>query len=266
MNDLANKVIVIVGGNGNLGSRTYKSFMKNSSKVVIIDSYLNRINDIIKTNQEYKENTLLIDADISNEDEIKKSLAQIIDKWSCLDVLINFSHYKGNPNSLDPKSNFFSSLESYPLDEWKKTLDVNLTGLFITTKIFGAQMIKQKSGNIINTSSTYGIVSPRNDIYGDSGINSPVGYATTKSAIINFTKYVATHWSKHNIRANILSPGGISDPNQSEEFVKEYIRNTPLGRMSDVDDYQKAIMFLASNDSSYMTGSNLIIDGGWTAW
>ena len=142
----------------------------------------------------------------------------------------------------------------------------NLNGLFKTTKIFGGQMIKQKGGVIINTSSTYGIVSPREDIYGKSGINSPVGYSTTKSAIINFTRYVATHWSKYNIRANTISPGGISDPNQSKEFVKLYKKNTPLSRMSSADDYQSALIFLASEDSSYMTGSNLVIDGGWTAW
>ena len=266
MNNLENKVVIIIGGNGNLGSKTYETFMQQSSNVFIIDCFFNRIEDFIKDNPKYKKNTLCINADITKENQIKKALERIIKKFSSVDVLINFSHYKGNAKSLDPKSNFFSPLENYPLDEWKKTLDVNLNGLFITTKIFGGQMIKQKSGVIINTSSTYGIVSPREDIYGKSGINSPVGYSTTKSAIINFTRYVATHWSKYNIRANTISPGGISDPNQSKEFVKLYKKNTPLSRMSSADDYQSALIFLASENSSYMTGSNLVIDGGWTAW
>jgi len=195
-----------------------------------------------------------------------KKVLKVLKKWKKVDVLVNFTHYKGNSNSLEPGANFFSPLEDYPFEEWKKTLDVNLNGLFLVTQIFGKQMIKQNYGVIINTASTYGMVSPRKDIYGDSGINSPVGYATTKSAIINFTRYVATHWAKYGIRANVISPGGIGNDNQSKSFKKLYKKNTPLNRMASDKDFNGALVFLASDESSYMTGSNLVIDGGWTAW
>ena len=114
-------------------------------------------------------------------------------------------------------------------------------------------------------SSTYGIVSPNKNIYGDSGINSPVAYATSKSAIIQLSKYLATHLAEKNIRVNTLSPGGVFN-NQSSEFIKNYEKLTPLGRMATVRDYDGPIVFLLSDSSSYMTGSNLVVDGGWTAW
>ena len=126
--------------------------------------------------------------------------------------------------------------------------------------------MRQRKGNIINVSSTYGIVSPNKKIYGKSGINNPIGYSTTKGAIINFTKYIATHYSDYNIRANVISPGGVKNKMQSNEFVKNYSQNTPLKRLAKPWEYNEAFLFLASDASSYMTGSNLIVDGGWTAW
>ncbi len=124
---------------------------------------------------------------------------------------------------------------------------------------------KNKGGVIVNISSTYGNVSANKSIYGDSGINSPVAYGTSKAALINFTRYLATHLADQNIRANCLSPGGVFN-NQSEEFISNYTRLTPLGRMAEAEDYQGAILFLMSDASRYMTGANLIVDGGWTAW
>ncbi len=120
-------------------------------------------------------------------------------------------------------------------------------------------------GVIINISSTYGNVSANKNIYGTSGINSPVAYGTSKAALINLTRYMATHLADKNIRVNCLSPGGVFN-NQSEEFLKNYTALTPLKRMAKAEDYQGAILFLMSESSSYMTGANLIVDGGWTAW
>ena len=126
-------------------------------------------------------------------------------------------------------------------------------------------MKKQKNGVIINIASTYGIVAADQRIYGKSGQNSAVYYAATKSAIINFTRYLASYWRGTGIRVNTLSPGGVEN-NQGIEFIKNYSYKTMLGRMAKKNEYVGAILFLASNASSYMTGSNLVVDGGWTAW
>ncbi|MCG8326135.1 MAG: SDR family oxidoreductase, partial [Chitinophagales bacterium] len=120
-------------------------------------------------------------------------------------------------------------------------------------------------GVIVNISSTYGNVSANKNIYGNSGINSPVAYGTSKAALINFTRYLATHLADQHIRANCLSPGGVFN-HQSEEFIQNYTQLTPLGRMAEAYDYQGAILFLMSDASAYMTGGNLNVDGGWTAW
>jgi NAD(P)-dependent dehydrogenase (short-subunit alcohol dehydrogenase family) len=142
--------------------------------------------------------------------------------------------------------------------------DVNLKGSFLMAQAAIPLMKKAGGGVIVNISSTYGNVSANKSIYGNSGINSPVAYATSKAALINLSRYIATHFAEAGIRCNTLSPGGVFN-NQSEDFLKNYTALTPLGRMAAAEDYQAAIVFLMSPGSSYMTGANLIVDGGWTA-
>ena len=143
--------------------------------------------------------------------------------------------------------------------------DVNLKGAFLMCQASIPYFKKNKSGVIVNVSSTYGNISPNKNIYGDTGINSPIAYASSKSAIINLTRYIATHLAEYGIRANVLSPGGVLN-DQKESFIKKYNELTPLSRMASAEDYQGAILFLMSDASSYMTGANLIVDGGWTEY
>ena len=138
--------------------------------------------------------------------------------------------------------------------------------MFFLTKHFLNLLIKSKKSVILNTSSTYGKVSPNMNIYGNSGIHAPIGYTTTKSAIIGFTKYVATHYAKKGLRANVLVPGGVENINQTKKFKKNYSNLTPMGRMAKGHEYKESVLFLVSDDSSYMTGSELTVDGGWTSW
>ena len=254
--NIENKNIIICGGSGQLGISLIKFLLQEKSNIINLDVFKIKID-----NPNYK----FFKLDVTNEDNVLKVLNKINKKYKKIDILINLFHFKGD-RKLKPFDNFFNEFHNYHLKIWKKTLDVNLNGLFIICKHVLKNMLKHKKGIIVNTSSTYGINSPIKSIYGKSGINSPIGYATTKAAIINFTKYIATHYADKNIRANVLSPGGIYNKNQTNYFKKEYNKRTPMNRMANVDEFNESVLYLISDASRYVTGSNLVVDGGWTAW
>lgn len=268
--DLTGKNAAIFGGAGQIGTFSSEIILKAGGSVIIYDiqseeDFLSKSSDLILKAFESK-HLYYRQIDITDERQVRDASASLKQTLNTLDIIINHAHFKGDPKTLKPHSPFFASVEDYPFEVWNETMATNLNGLFLVTKLFGSLMVSQKSGVIINTSSTYGCVSPREEIYSDSGINSPISYATSKSAILNFSRYLATHWAKHNIRVNTISPGGVENINQSEEFKTNYSRNTPLGRLAKPDEYQGTILYLASSASSYVTGANILADGGWTAW
>ena len=181
-----NKKIVIIGSEGKVGN-FFKKYLSKKNKIYSIDNLNKKQKNYFK-------------CDITKEIEVQNLIKYFFNKKIKIDCVINFAHYKG-PVNLTPGAKFFNDITNYPIDEWEKTLKVNLTGLFLITKYFSKIFIKQGYGNFIFTSSTYGLQSPNPSIYGDSGINSPIGYATTKSAIINFTKYIAVHLAKKKIKS-----------------------------------------------------------------
>jgi len=254
--NIKNKNIIICGGSGQLGKSLINFLLDQNSNIINLDVFKHEIK-----NSNYKYFKL----DVTKEKKVIEVLKKISKSYKKIDILINIFHYKGNRN-LKPFNSFFNEFHNYPLKTWKKTIDVNLNGLFIICKHVLKNMLKNKNGIILNTSSTYGINSPVKSIYGNSGINNPIGYATTKAAIINFTKYIATHYADKNIRANTLSPGGINNKNQSKSFKKQYNIRTPMGRMADVDEFNESVLYLISDASRYVTGTNLVVDGGWSAW
>jgi len=255
---LKNKKIIVIGGSGQLGFKTCQMLLSAGANVINID--------IFEKKKIRNKNYSFFMCDITDELEVESCKNQIKKKFTSINVLINHSHYKGDPKNLKPFHGFFSRVEKYSTDIWKKTLDVNLNGLFFTTRSFLPLLLKNKSSVILNTSSTYGKISPNKSIYGNSGINSPIGYATTKSAVIGFTKYLACHYADKELRANILVPGGISNKKQKKKFVKNYSKLTPLGKMSQTSDYMETVLFMISDASSYMTGAEIVVDGGFTAW
>jgi NAD(P)-dependent dehydrogenase (short-subunit alcohol dehydrogenase family) len=162
-----------------------------------------------------------------------------------------------------------SKFENYPLELWRKVLDVNVTGSYLTCQIVGAEMARRGQGSIINVASTYGVTAPDQSIYvkpdGERLLFKSAAYPVTKAAVIQLTKFVASYWGAQGVRANTLSPGGVEN-GQEQWFIDNYSKKTPSNRMAKPTDYHGAIVFLASDDSSYMNGANLVVDGGWTAW
>ncbi len=184
-----------------------------------------------------------------------------------MDVLVNNAAINDKVESRESTDPI--PFEEFPLHQWKSAIDVNLTGTFLCCQIFGAEMAKHRRGSIINVASTYGIVGPDQRIYRDNQgqqrlFKSPA-YSATKAAIIGLTKYLAAYWGPTGLRVNALSPGGVKTT-QDSQFITNYSERTPLGRMANPEDFRGAIVYLASDSSSYLTGTNLVVDGGWTAW
>ncbi len=258
--DLNNRTIIITGAAGNLGSQYAEGLSQAGANIVLADIDLKTCKKIgTKIEKNYSVETLSVKLDLNDKSSIKSMVSKTAKKFSKIDVLINNAAYQGTPKTRKLK------FEEFPLTEWNKAVSVNLTGIFLTCQEVGKIMKKQKNGNIINISSTYGLVAPDQRIYGTSGQNAAAFYSATKAAITNLTRYLASYWSRTGIRVNTLSPGGV-ERSQGSNFIKKYSEKTMLGRMAKNSEYVGAIIFLSSDASSYMTGSNLIIDGGWTAW
>jgi NAD(P)-dependent dehydrogenase (short-subunit alcohol dehydrogenase family) len=254
---LDGKVAVVSGGAGLIGVTLCEILAEAGACVVMVDSNRELADtEAARVTGKFGGPVVARYTDITSEGEVRRLKDEVYGEFGRCDILINAAHYKGGA--------FFSSLEDYPLEIWKRVLDVNLTGTFLMCREFGGRMYRGDGGVIVNFSSTYGLVSPDPRIYGESGINSPVSYAATKAGIINLTRYVAVHW-RPKVRANVIAPGGV-ESGQASEFIRNYCDRTPLERMAGSDEYQGAILFLCSEASSYMTGSVLTVDGGWTAW
>ena len=216
--------------------------------------------------KKYKNKISAYTLDISNQTEVNKTSKKIMKDFKKIDGLINNAAYTSK-GAKEKSDNAFGSFENFPIDIWQKSLDINLSGVFFCSQTFGKIMAKQGKGVIVNIASTYGLVGADQRIYGKSGLNLPISYAATKGAIVNFTRYLAAYWHGKNIRVNTLSPGGVMDKTyQEKSFIKKYSDKTILGRMANKDEYNGAMLFLISDASSYMTGANLVVDGGWTSW
>jgi NAD(P)-dependent dehydrogenase (short-subunit alcohol dehydrogenase family) len=258
--NLKGKTIIITGSAGRLGSRYSEILSEAGANMILIDINTKKNNLLEKhLRKKFKTDPLAINMDITDPVQIKKMKNTVLKKYKKIYGLIN----NANPYVTQHDLKF----QNFPLDIWQKYVDVDLIATFLLCREFGTLMAKQKEGVIVNISSIYGIVGPDQRIYGNSKLNSQIPYSAVKGGIINMTKYLAAYWHNKNVRVNTLTPGGVEDKKyQSKEFIKKYSEKTMLGRMAKNDDYSGSILFLMSNASSYMTGANLIVDGGWTAW
>lgn len=263
MFDVSNEVVIITGSSGQLGYEYSKLFLSLGADVIGIDIKDPAKNLAIeKNNKNYR----FIKGDITNKKQLISMLDEIKINFGQPSVLINNAAIDSPPGSSAIENGPF---ENFPEESWDKVLDVNLKGTFLTCQIFGSEMAKIGKGSIINISSIYGLVSPDQSIYEYKRKNGedfykPVAYSASKSGVLNLTRYLSSYWAKKNVRVNSLTIAGVFN-NQDPIFLNEYTSRIPIGRMANSDEYNGALVFLASSASSYMTGSNLIIDGGWTS-
>jgi len=262
---LKEKVAVVTGALGLIGKHHCHALADAGASVVVCDLSESECANFASSLSVL---SLGISADITNKKSVKDLRNKIISNYGKIDILVNNAAI--NDKFEDPLAALEESkFENYPVEMFRKSLDVNVTGMFLCSQVIGTEMANRGYGSIINVASTYGIVAPDQSIYknekGEQTFYKSAAYPVTKGAVISFTRFLAAYWGNKGVRVNTLSPGGVRD-NQEEFFVKNYSAKTPLGRMAHPTDYKGALVFLASNASSYMTGANLIVDGGWTAW
>ncbi|HVC25838.1 MAG TPA: SDR family oxidoreductase [Acidimicrobiales bacterium] len=269
--DLGGKVVLLTGARGQIGSEAADAFAAHGAFVVVTD-----IGDAARLEDQARDlrarhagaRAIGVELDVTSADSVAAAFAVVAEEFGRVDVLVNNAaidaKFDASVGAIEP-----ARFESYPLELWERSVAVNLTGLMRVTQAALQVMLPQGSGNIVNVGSSYGVVSPNQALYETDRVHErrykPVDYVGTKSAIANLTRYWATLYAREGIRCNCLVPHGI-DNAHDERFRQNFASLSPIGRMCAVEELRGPFVFLASDASSYMTGSVLVVDGGWTAW
>jgi len=268
--NLSGKYALITGAAGLLGKEHAKALLEVNSKVVLVDISKDRLYDLKKNLN--NENCFFYELDVTSEKDIFNLNESLNKQLININILINNAAINPSVKSKLGNSLLSNRLEEFSLDDWDKQLDVGLKGAFLCSKIFGQTMSEKLNGGIIlNIASDLSVIAPDQRIYSKDDLNwneqnvKPVTYSVVKFGLVGLTKYISTYWAERNIRCNSLSPGGVF-VEQDQKFVERLTSHIPLKRMANPDEYRSAIQFLCSEASSYMTGHNLVIDGGRTVW
>lgn len=265
--ELKGKTALVTGGSGILGKHFCLGLADAGANVAVVDINIESAIELAKEIEStYSVKSRGFGCDVSNPKSVSSMVKEAVEHFGEINILHNNAAGKS-----DDLNAFFAPFEDYELDQWRKIMSVNIDGMFLVVQAVGKQMIKQgKGGSIIQTSSIYGVMAPDHRIYKGSyylgrQINTPAVYSASKSAVVGLTKHLATYWADAGIRVNTLSPGG-TESGQNEEFSRLYSARVPLGRMARAHEMVGALIYLASDASSYVTGQNIIVDGGLDAW
>jgi NAD(P)-dependent dehydrogenase (short-subunit alcohol dehydrogenase family) len=261
--DLSGKVAVVTGGAGIIGSRVCAGLAAYGASVAVVDINEEAARDLAN---QIGDKALAIKCDVGNPDSVDAMVNAVTEQFGDIDILHNNAAKK-----CEDLQAFFAPYEDYSLKVWRDIMDINLDGMFLVSQAVGKRMVKRgQGGSIIQTSSIYGVVAPDQRIYAGSEymgvtINSPAVYAASKAAVIGLTSYLAAYWGDQGIRVNTLVPGGVAS-GQNDMFTKKYSAKVPMGRMAEANEMVGAVVFLASDASSYVTGQILAVDGGFSTW
>jgi NAD(P)-dependent dehydrogenase (short-subunit alcohol dehydrogenase family) len=247
---LEGRVAVVTGGAGQLGAEIARGLEGRGARVAVFDVAADRFN-----------------VDVTDRAALEAATDEVTGEWGVPHVLVNAAALDSPPDAPPEEVGPF---EAYPEESFDQVMDVNVKGTFLTCQVVGARMAAEGRGSIVNVSSIYGMLSPVQDVYdfrrrGGEEFFKPVAYSVSKSALYNLTRYLATYWAKSGVRVNTLTLAGVWN-DQPQEFLDAYTPRVPLGRMADVREVVGPVLFLASDASSYVTGANLVADGGWSAW
>jgi NAD(P)-dependent dehydrogenase (short-subunit alcohol dehydrogenase family) len=243
MFSIKNKIIVVTGGNGLLGKQMITTFRENGAIAISVD---------INFDQQGEYDFVM---DITNENSVNSVVFSIVKKYNKIDGWVN--------NAYPRTSDWGNKFENIVFESWRKNIDMHLNGYFLCCQVVLNQMKKQGSGSLINMSSIYGLIGPDFTIYDGTEMTMPAAYSAIKGGLNNLTRYLASYYGKYQVRINTISPGGIYD-NQPESFVNNYNNKVPLKRMGMPKDIVSAVFYLLTDESSYVTGHNLVVDGGWS--
>jgi NAD(P)-dependent dehydrogenase (short-subunit alcohol dehydrogenase family) len=268
--DLSGRVAVITGGAGLLGEQHARAIAAAGGIPVLVDIQRQGASEkAAALSHEYGVRAIGCAADITKQPEIEALSAEFLARFGRLDILVN--NAANNPKMEASTEVNFSRLENFPLTQWEADIAVGLTGAFLCSKVFGSHMASNGGGVIVNVASDLALIAPDQRIYRQPDVPEqmqpvkPVTYSVVKSALVGLTRYLASYWADKKVRVNAISPGGVYN-GQPEDFVARLTTLIPLGRMAAISEYQGAIVFLCSDASSYMTGTNLVVDGGRSCW
>lgn len=256
---LENKVAIVTGAYGHLGTAISNALAAFGAKVILIGRDEQKLKDFVKENKEFKDKFEYFVCDVTHEDEFKEIVKKAVARHGAIDILVNAAYGKQN-----------EPFEKLTKSEWNKAIEHTLTHYFTCTQAVSPVMLKAQKGVIINIASIYSFLGTDHRIFLDLGNNPPLHYAVSKGGVLQMTRYLATLWADNGIRVNAISPGYFPKKKpgipERPDYINEIIKRTPMKRIGQPDDLAGTVVFLASDASSFVTGQNLIVDGGWSVW